>query len=43
MTGSAAPPAGPMVRLLPRPDWSKISVIVQYVPEQNESCAAALA
>jgi hypothetical protein len=29
--------------LLPWPDWSKISVMTQVVPAQNESCAAALA
>jgi hypothetical protein len=43
MSAPPLPPAGPIVRLFPCPDWSKISVIVQYVPAQNESCAAALA
>ena len=39
----AAPPPGASVRLLPRPDWSKISVMTQVVPAQNESWVAALA
>ena len=39
----AAPPPGASVRLLPLPDWSKISVMTQLVPEQKESCVAALA
>ena len=39
----AAPPPGAWVRLLPRPDWSKISVMTQLVPAQKESCAGALA
>src|SRR5690348_10748816 len=37
------PPGPSMVRLLWREVWSKISVMEQEVPEQNEFCAAALA
>jgi hypothetical protein len=39
----AAPPVGASVRLLPLPDWSKISVISQYVSAQKESCVAEFA
>ncbi len=39
----AAPPPGASVRLLPLPDWSKISVMTQVVPAQKEFCVAALA
>src|ERR1700759_1898185 len=41
--GPLTPPCGAWVRLLPCPDWSKISLIRQVVLAQNASWAAASA